>query len=201
MHSSTATTLRRLSGVFAAVLAAILIALGVFGGATAASAHGGPFQLSVVPDGAGGVTVTAVYAEDGHPVSEIIDPVATAVAPDGSTVGPVALISSSEGEGIWVSSAPFLPVGQWAVTVSTTVPEAVSTTVDVTVAELAPPVQPGETIAPVAEREAAAVAPTASGGVSPLTVALWIAAGVVALVVMAAVVWRLRGRGARQERR
>lgn len=133
--------------------ALVLLALSLFSAAPA-SAHGGPFQLSIAPDGAGGLSVSASYVEDGHAVTGIIDPVATAVSPDGTTAGPVALISSAEGEGVWVTPSPFLGEGQWAVTVTTTTPESVTSTLDVTVAPLAPPVQPGESI--VAEDGAAA---------------------------------------------
>jgi hypothetical protein len=155
---------------------------GVFGAAGAASAHGGPFQLDVAPDGAGGVVVSAAYIADHHAVTEIIDPVATAVSPDGTTVGPVPLISSAEGEGLWVSAEPFLPEGQWAVTVATTLPSSATVTVDMTVTALAAPIEPGETIASTADAAAA------SG--SALTMWLWIAAIAVALSVLAAVVIR-----------
>jgi hypothetical protein len=187
--------------VLGAVAVAAALFLGVLGGAGAASAHGGPFQLTVSPDGAGGLIVSAAYTEDGHAVSEIIDPVATAVAPDGTTAGPVSLISSAEGEGIWVTPEPFLPSGQWAVTVSTTTPSSATTSIDVTVAELAPPVEPGETVAPVADDAGGADGPADAsgasadeGGMSPLTVGLWIAAGVVVVAVAGGLVYRNRAR-------
>ncbi len=183
-----------------AVAIGLLVALAAVLGAAApaALAHGGPFQLTVSPDGAGGLIVNAAYTEDGHPVSEIIDPVATAVSPSGESVGPLALVSSPEGEGIWITPEPFLPDGQWAVTVTTTTPSSASTTVDITVAELAPPVEPGETIAPVADEAAgagdASTATPASAGVSPLTVGLWVGAVVVVLAVAGGLVYVNRGR-------
>jgi len=155
---------RAAGGAVAGFLAAlVLLALSLFSAAPA-SAHGGPFQLSIAPDGAGGLSVSASYVEDGHAVTGIIDPVATAVSPDGTTAGPVALISSAEGEGVWVTPEPFLGEGQWVVTVTTTTPESVTSTLDVTVAPIAPPVQPGESI--VAEDGAAAGEAGASGGAS-----------------------------------
>jgi hypothetical protein len=190
----------------AVVLGLFLALAAVFGAAPAAQAHGGPFQLTVSPDGAGGLIVNAAYVEDGHPVSEIIDPVATAVSPTGESVGPVALISSPEGEGIWITPESFLTNGQWAVTVTTTTPSSASITVDVTVVELAPPVEPGETIAPVVEEQGGpsgspADASGASGAsaadaaaVSPLTVGLWIGAIVVVLAVGGALVYLNRAR-------
>jgi hypothetical protein len=189
----------------AVALGLFLALAAVFCAAPAAQAHGGPFQLTVSPDGAGGLIVNAAYVEDGHPVSEIIDPVATAVSPDGTSVGPVALISSPEGEGIWITPEPFLPVGQWAVTVTTTSPSSASTTVDIAVAELAPPVEPGETVAPVTEEQggasgdsaaaaAAAAAAVSASAVSPLTVGLWIGAVVVVLAVGGALGYLNRAR-------
>jgi hypothetical protein len=183
-----------------AIAVGLFLALAaVFGAAPAANAHGGPFQLTVSPDGAGGLIVNASYVEDGHPVSEIIDPVATAVSPSGESVGPVALVSSPEGEGVWITPESFLPDGQWAVTVTTTTPSSASTTVDITVAELAPPVEPAETIAPVVEEQGdasggsgatdASGAASADVGVSPLTVGLWIGAIVVVLAVGGALVY------------
>ncbi|MCS5718432.1 hypothetical protein N1027_09810 [Herbiconiux sp. CPCC 205763] len=199
MH--TITTPRR--SALAVLLGLFLALAAVFGAAPAAQAHGGPFQLTVSPDGAGGLIVSATYVEDGHPVSEVIDPVATAVSPSGESVGPVALVSSAEGEGIWVTPESFLPDGQWAVTVTTTAPSSASTTVDITVAELAPPVEPGETIAPVeqggasgdsADVAAGASASTSADSVSPLTVGLWIGAIVVVLAVAGALVYINRAR-------
>jgi hypothetical protein len=195
MHTITPTRTR--SG-FTAVLGAIVVAMallvGLFGAAHSAAAHGGPFQLTVSPDGVGGLNVAATYTEDGHPISEIIDPVATAVAPDGTRVGPVSLVSSAEGEGIWVTSEPFLTDGQWAVTVSTTTPSSASTTVDVTVAELAPPIEPGATIAPPADVPSDASAAPQGEGMSPLTLWLWIAAVAVVVAVAGALLYINRAR-------
>jgi cobalamin biosynthesis Mg chelatase CobN len=178
-----------------ALLGALALIAAVLLTPTAALAHGGPFDLAVASDGAGGLVVTAVYQEDGHAVSEIIDPVATAVAADGTTAGPVALVSSAEGEGIWVTPEPFLGPGEWSVTVATTAPSAATATVAVTVAELAPPIEPGESI-PAGDdtegsgdaAESGEVADGAETGTPGPAVALWIVAGVVVLAVVAGLV-------------
>ncbi|MFB2580571.1 hypothetical protein ACEXQD_04910 [Herbiconiux sp. P15] len=190
--------------LLAALIGAVALLAAVLLTPTAALAHGGPFDLSVASDGAGGLVVTAVYQEDGHAVSEIIDPVATAVAADGATAGPVPLVSSAEGEGIWVTSEPFLGAGEWSVTVSTTVPSAATATVPVAVAELAPPIEQGESLAEeeggaegsAAGASGAADVSDASGAdtaaadasASGPAVVLWIVAGVVVLAVAAVLV-------------
>lgn len=177
-----------------ALLGALALVAAVLLSPTAALAHGGPFDLAVASDGAGGLVVTAVYQEDGHAVSEIIDPVATAVAADGTTAGPVALVSSAEGEGIWVSPEPFLGPGEWSVTVATTVPSAATATVPVTVAELAPPIEPGESLpagdgAGVGSDDGAeAAVADQEAGTPGATVVLWVVAGVVVLAVLAGLV-------------
>ncbi|MFZ4894514.1 hypothetical protein ACL9RL_08700 [Plantibacter sp. Mn2098] len=185
-------TALRVRALFAMLFGLVVLFAGVFGAAGAASAHGGPFQLLVSPDGAGGVVVSAQYTADQHTVSEIMDPVATAVSPDGQRVGPVSLISSSEGEGIWVSDQPFLPEGQWAVTVATTFPSSATVTVDMTVAPLAAPIESGETIAAVETAKAEAAAQAASVRM----IGLWILAAVVVLAVVGAFIFRLRRRPA-----
>ncbi|MDH6181905.1 hypothetical protein M2152_002087 [Microbacteriaceae bacterium SG_E_30_P1] len=125
-------------GAIALAVAALL----AWGAATPALAHGGPFELEFGQDGAGGISLIAHYLEDGHPVTEIMDPVATAVASDGTAVGPVRLISSPEGEGLWISPEPFLTEGTWDVTVSTTTPGTASSTmtmdVDIVTDDAAP---------------------------------------------------------------
>ncbi|MFF2273431.1 hypothetical protein ACFVTX_14210 [Agromyces sp. NPDC058136] len=103
---------------------AALVALASLGGPQAAVAHGGKIVLDVDQDGTGGVTVSAVYEEDGHPVSEIIDPVLTAKSEGGGVVGPTPLVSAPEGEGFWVSSEPLFTEGSWDVTVTITSPRA-----------------------------------------------------------------------------
>ena len=157
------------------VFAAMVLAMLCLAVPTPASAHGGPFELAITPDGAGGLVVTAVYVEDQHAVSAIIDPVASATSSDGTSIGPISLVSSSEGEGVWVTEEPFMPVGQWSVTVATTTPEAATATVEMTVEALDAPIEP-------AAPEAAT-----SEAVSPLTAWLWVVA--VALVLLVAGIW------------
>jgi len=165
-----------------ALLVGGLLAVGaVFAGATAASAHGGPYELRIASDGAGGIDVIAEYTADGHLVEEIMDPVATATSSDGRVAGPVELISSAEGMGRWVSESPFLDDGVWTVTVETTSPEAVTATVEFEVAPLAAPISAGEESAGSADAGA-----TAFSGWP------WIAGGVVALGAIVAVIVRRR---------
>jgi hypothetical protein len=123
---------------------------------TAAQAHGGSYELEVTSDAVGGIEVFATYIDDGHVVSEIMDPVAEATAADGRTAGPVELISSSEGEGRWVTEEPFLDNGDWTVTVTTTQPEEATATVEFTVAPLEPPVEPEALVTDADQSERAA---------------------------------------------
>ena len=163
----------------ALLIGGILAVGAVLAGATGASAHGGPYELQVASDGAGGIDVIAEYTADGHLVEEIMDPVATATSSDGRVAGPVELVSSAEGVGRWVSEATFLDEGVWTVTVETTTPTAASATVEFEVAPLAAPIS--------AEEETTADAAGASS--PPLTAWLWIVGGVglVAVVVVALV--------------
>ncbi len=182
-------------------VAAVLLAVagGVFH-APAAAAHGGPYEITVSTDGAGGLQVFAHYEEDGHVVEALMDPVAEAVAADGSTAGPVSLISSTEGQGRWVTSEPFLAEGEWTVTVSTTTPEVAETTVEFTVEALeAPPAPPpanevDSSDASESEVEGQEEVATGNegglGGISTLW--LVVAAFVVALVGAAALAWKRR---------
>lgn len=137
--ASTATAPRRAGRWAFAVASGLILALGL--SVVPASAHEGPIELEFDQDGAGGITLLARYVEDGHPVTEIIDPVATAIAADGSALDPVRLVSSPEGQGVWVSPEPFLEPGFWTVTVTVTTPEAASATVNMEVvqADTAPP--------------------------------------------------------------
>lgn len=177
-------------GLGVVIVAVILALLAV---PAAAQAHGGPFSLNIAPDGAGGLVVSAVYSEDGHAVTEVIDPTATAVGDDGSTIGPVALISSAEGEGIWVTAEPFLPVGTWTVTVSTSMPSVATATTTVTVAELAGPEEEVvENVAAPDDAAADANTEAAAEAASPLTPWLWAGAGVVFVGLLAVIVYRFR---------
>ncbi|WP_396667091.1 hypothetical protein [Microbacterium sp. R86528] len=141
---------RRIALVLIAVL---IIAIAVL--PTRAAAHGGPYELKVSHDGAGGFTVSARYTRDAHVVEAIMDAVVTAVAADGTTVGPVSLVSSSEGIGRWVTPEPILEEGEWTVTAKTTTPQVAHAVIEVNVEPLAAPIgaEPAdvETSAPVVE--------------------------------------------------
>ncbi|WP_061965138.1 hypothetical protein [Demequina aurantiaca] len=128
--------------VVSAIFVAVIALTGGMLSATSAAAHGGPYELEITSDAAGGIAVSATYVEDGHVVSEIMDPVAEATSADGRNAGPIELISSSEGVGRWVSEEPFLDDGDWTVTVTTTQPEETTATVEFTVAPLEAPVEP-----------------------------------------------------------
>jgi hypothetical protein len=132
-------------------IVALVVAAGVlsFGAALPAAAHGGEIILTVTPDGAGGVTLTPVYEGDGHPVEDIIDPVLMATSDSGKKVGPVQLVSSGEGVGVWVTETPVLEEGHWEVTVSITEPSESTVTTEMDVVALEAPVEavtgmPGE---------------------------------------------------------
>ena len=98
----------------------IVLAL-AFGGmlmATPAWAHGGPVDVEVHGDGGQGLAVLATYNNDRHPVNDhALDLSFTAVSSEGRTLGPVKLVASGEGQGLYVSGTP-LPAGRWTVTVT-----------------------------------------------------------------------------------
>lgn len=167
---------------------ALVVAAGVlsFGAALPAAAHGGEIILTITPDGEGGVTLTPVYEGDGHPVEDIIDPVLTATSDSGKKVGPVQLVSSAEGVGVWVTEGAVLEEGHWEVTVAITKPSESTVTTEFDVAPLAAPVQV-ETGMPGAVDEADAQGP-------PVALIVVIAAIVLAAI---AVIVLLRRRSPR----
>jgi hypothetical protein len=154
---------------------ALVVAAGVlsFGAALPAAAHGGDIILTITPDGEGGVTLTPVYEGDGHPVEDIIDPVLMATSDSGKKVGPVQLVSSAEGVGVWVTEGAVLEEGHWEVTVSITTPSESSATTEFDVVALDAPVEV-ETGMPGAENE------TDAPGLPPVLIA------VIAAIVLAA---------------
>lgn len=126
----------------ARALIALLIAFfATFVAISPASAHGGEYDIEFDQDGLGGVTAFAVYAADGHTVDAVMDVTATAAAADGRTLGPVHLVSSPEGQGLWITTEPFLDQGVWTVTVATTQPHPTSASkeIEVVFADQNPP--------------------------------------------------------------
>lgn len=172
---------------FLALIVLLAALAAVTASPTRALAHGGEYDLTIAPDGLGGISVIGVYVEDGHPVDAVMDPVATAVDEDGRSAGPVSLVSSSEGEGVWVTEEPFLSDGVWTVTVTTTTPLEVTATAAFEVAPLTPPIEPA-TEQPAEPANAA----------SPW---MWVAAGVAAAAaaIAAALLTRRGVRGRRAQ--
>ncbi|MFW2513424.1 hypothetical protein ACNI3K_06565 [Demequina sp. SO4-13] len=171
--------------------------------APAAAAHGGPYELEVHNDGAGGVQVFAYYVEDGHVVEAIMDPVVEAVSAGGIERGPIRLVSSAEGQGRWVSEEPFLDAGDWTVTVTTTTPEEASVTAEYTLAPFDPPAdaepahepaepEPSSSGAAATEDQAATdgLAFTDDQGVGEGAYAWLAAAGVIVVLAAAFLAWR-----------
>ena len=183
--------------------AVVAVAGGVFI-APAAAAHGGPIELTLNSNGSGEFELIAFYEEDGHIVDAIMDPVLEAVAEDGTTAGPINLVSSSEGQGRWVTTEPVLSDGDWSVTVSTTTPEEASVTIDVSVTPPdtpppAPPIEepadePAEQVTADVESTEESAADEASTDGTATTVPLWAIISLAAAVVVAVgvLVWRKR---------
>jgi len=134
---------------------ATIVTAGVLlvGAALPAAAHGGAIHLDLASDGAGGVTVTPTFERDGHPVEEVVDPVLTATSASGKKVGPVQLVSSAEGIGVWVTEGAVLEEGTWTVTVAITEPSAATVTTEFEVVPLAEPIV-GEQAAPAVRDDA-----------------------------------------------
>lgn len=169
--------LRRSRTLLGALAAGLLAASLLLMGLSPAAAHSGHYELQVTHDGAGGINVTGKYEADGHTVEAIMDPVATATTKDGRTAGPIKLVSSAEGQGIWVSPEPFLADGEWTVTVATTTPGEATASATFTVAPIAAPVAPeplaGEgNVASASTPDAAPAWPLIAGGVLILALAI-----------------------------
>lgn len=171
---------RRQAALLRALGVAALVALASLGAPQAAVAHGGPIVLDVDQDGLGGVIVSAVYEEDGHPVSEILDPVLTATSEGGDIVGPIPLVSAPEGEGFWVSAEPLLSDGTWEVTIEITEPSAaeVEKTIEFVTVDQAPV---GDGTASAADTS---TDPVDAGVIVGLGAVVLLAAGVAVAVVV-----------------
>ncbi len=105
--------------------------------AAPASAHGGRIDIELGTDGAGGISASLVWAGDQHPVEESAVVVVRAVSDAGDEVGPITLVSASEGVGWYRSETAVLDEGHWTVTAQVKEPKKakVETEVDV----VAPP--------------------------------------------------------------
>ncbi|ANC29637.1 hypothetical protein [Isoptericola dokdonensis] len=186
-----------------AAAAALAAGIAVAGAAGVAVAHGGEIDVEIGTDGAGGVSASLTWAGDGHPVEDSAVVVVRAVSDDGEEIGPVTLVSASEGVGWYRSDPELLDEGSWTVTARVTEPE--KTRVKANLDVVAPPVvEPSASPEPTAEAEAAADG-TAPGAVEPGSDAaaaqdadsgagwpLWV--GAVAVVVAGAVVALLLSR-------
>jgi hypothetical protein len=164
-----------------------------------AAAHGGKIDIEVGTDGAGGVSAALAWAGDGHPVEESAVVVVRAVSDDGDEVGPVTLVSASEGVGWYRSEPELLGEGHWTVTAQVKEPKKAEVEVEVDV--VAPAAPPSESAAPESGSEPdgseaagvnpeadAAGAPASAGDGSPSSGGLpaWTGWALAALVVAGA---------------
>jgi hypothetical protein len=162
-----------------------------------AAAHGGKIDIEVGTDGAGGVSAALAWAADGHPVEESAVVVVRAVSDDGEKVGPVTLVSASEGVGWYRSGPELLGEGHWTVTAQVKEPKKAEVEVEIDV--VAPAAPPSRSAAPESEpagSKAAGINPEAdaagaadnglssSGGLPAWTG--WALVALVALVVAGA---------------
>ncbi|MGI5187817.1 hypothetical protein ACQEVI_06720 [Promicromonospora sp. CA-289599] len=181
--------------------AALLLALGLVAGpAAVAAAHGGKIDVELGTDGAGGVSAALTWVTDGHPVEESAVVVVRGVSDAGDEVGPVTLVSASEGVGWYRSEPALLDEGHWTLTAQVKEPGKAKVEVEVDVAPpAAPPSEPApsETSGPgaeeaVAEGDGAVAAPAGDGSPSSGGLPSWsgwvlgalVAAGVAAVVLL-----------------
>ncbi len=162
-----------------------IIALVGLGPAGTAMAADGRVTLDVAGDGAGGITVRIVYANDGSPVEADVLLLLTATGESGRTVGPLQLAPAPEGRGFY-ATGPILSPGEWEVTVSSPKPYEGRATVKVAA-------RPAQT-PPPAESQAHAAQGPESGGLGWLW---WLGSGLV-LVVALVIVFALRRRRAHE---
>ncbi|MDG4827005.1 hypothetical protein O7635_34605 [Asanoa sp. WMMD1127] len=160
--------IRGVAAIFAAALLALVPGLPAY-------AHDGPVTLDVAGDGAGGVTVRAIYTKDKHPVETGVRLVLNATGESGRTVGPIQLNPSAEGQGFY-TSGPVLTPGSWDVAVTSPAPHPGKALVKVEakVAQQMPP-------APAADRDASS---TLTGRFGWLW---WLAGAVVVILALGAI--------------
>ncbi|MFD7308837.1 hypothetical protein [Promicromonospora sp. NPDC059942] len=114
--------------------------------AAPASAHGGKIDIELGTDGAGGISAALVWAGDKHPVEESAVVEVRAVSDAGDEVGPITLVSASEGVGWYRSEPAVLDEGHWTVTARVKEPAKakVETEVDVVAPPAAEEAEPEE---------------------------------------------------------
>jgi len=159
------SVIRLVAAVFAAALLALVPGLPAY-------AHDGPVTLDVASDGAGGVTVRAVYTKDKHPVEQAVGLVLHATGEGGRSVGPIQLNPSAEGRGFY-SSGPVLTPGEWSVSVT------------------APDPHPGKSEVKVQAKVAQQMPPVATGdsdaGTNRFTWLWWLGGAVLVILVLGAI--------------
>lgn len=140
--------MRRFTRLGAVLLLTLALAVPVAAPAALApaAAHGGKIDIEVGTDGAGGVSAALAWAGDGHPVEESAVVVVRAVSDDGDEVGPVTLVSASEGVGWYRSEPELLGEGHWTVTAQVKEPKKAEVEVEIDV--VAPAAPPSESAAP-----------------------------------------------------
>jgi len=201
----------------ALVTAALGAVLTLTGLVAPAAAHGGDVVISLGTDGQGGISANLTWKVDGHPVEEAADVTVTAQSAAGETVGPLQLLSASEGVG-WYTSAPgVLAEGNWTLTATITTPSETTATAQVDVVPLVLP-EPdgaasgdedaaGEAQDPAAgDVQAGDDAATTTGaetddGATNGGAGVWVAVAVVAALLLAGgyVVVRRRARASRDD--
>ncbi|MFJ3407583.1 hypothetical protein [Promicromonospora sp. NPDC090134] len=182
--------------------AALALGLGLAVGplaAAPASAHGGKIDIELGTDGAGGISAALVWAGDQHPVEESAVVEVRAVSDAGDEVGPITLVSASEGVGWYRSEPAVLDEGHWTVTARVKEPAKAKVETEIDVAPPAAPPSapaPSESSGPVAAEitaEAAGEGAASAGDGSPSSGGLpgwsgWVLGALVAAAGVAVVV-------------
>lgn len=121
-----------------AIMIAIATAFAFVIGASPAHAHHGEIDAQIAQDGLGGVYVSFLYIEDGHPVDALLTATVEGRSSTGEIVEPISLSSASQGVGIWETPTGAFPAGQWEITVRITDPVTFNKTmpVEISVADV-----------------------------------------------------------------
>ncbi len=115
----------------------------VLGGASVASAHGGPGDIEFgEPEQTGPLEVTfpirVTYQNDGHDAEGVEDVSLTGVGEDGTTFGPVDPLMPGDAPGVWIATVELPGPGGWDLTLLIGEPES-SGAIVVEVADLDAP--------------------------------------------------------------